>query len=188
MATQTTSGTISIATGTSVYGVSYGAEFTFSPATLVNAGSIGAAPQYGSAVWLLSGGYVSNASTGTISGGTGVYVAAIAGTVLNSGLITSTGTEGSFPQISGIALAGGGTVTNAAGGAVTGAEIGVLVYNDGAVVNAGSIGGGNRYGIMLGGGGYLSNVSGGTVTSGGDAVYVRGGWAPSATPVQLRHQ
>src|SRR5580698_2536199 len=102
--------------------------------TLVNDGQISGRNSDG--VSLDNGGYVSNASIGVISDNLAVYVGGAAGTVVNAGSLIGT--------YYGVHLAFGGSITNAADGLITGANIGVYVNGNaaGTVVNAGSIGGG----------------------------------------------
>jgi hypothetical protein len=63
---------------------------------------------------------------------------------------------------SGVALHGGGTVSNQSGGGITG-NYGIVAYAAAVtVINAGSIGGG--YGVVLYGGGLVTNQSGGRIS------------------------
>jgi Hint domain len=135
--------------------------------TVINAGSI---TGYGGGIGLFAGGYVTNQSGGTITGTVAAYGyrfgAAV--TVVNAGNIlgASTGTNAA-----GVALLGGGTVINQAGGTITGYD---GIYGTAialTVINIGDISGYNHIGVALYAGGYITNQSDGTISSGHRAAY-----------------
>jgi uncharacterized protein with beta-barrel porin domain len=161
--------------------------------TVTNAGSITGIGRYG--VFLKSGGTVTNQAGGVISGGTsGVYVKTASGTVTNFGTITGTnqygvqlgagGTVtnsgtitaiGSLGRGKGVYLNVGGSVTNQAGGVISGYN-GVVSGSTGTtstVTNFGSITGTNRYGVYLQAGGSVTNQTGGVISGGTSGVYVK---------------
>ena|GEM_PF-533581 len=141
---------------------------------------------------LLSGGFVSNASGGIIEGGgVGIVIQNYAntttngGTILNSGLIGGVGTHANGAEI-----AGGGLVSNASGGTITGSSHGVLFDTASAtqtesVVNQGLISAsGTGTAVYFSNAGTVSNLSGGTISatqtgialqSGGSATNQSGG-------------
>ncbi|MGC2412054.1 MAG: hypothetical protein WA459_05075 [Stellaceae bacterium] len=129
---------------------------------------------YGVGVNLYAGGSVTNgapgATTALISGYyDGVLIVHAAGTVVNDGKITATGTGGLgvfFPDI-GVVLDDGGRVTNGGPGAtaalISGARGGVLigavpgtVFNDGKITGTGA----NGVGVQLDDGGKITNGAG----------------------------
>lgn len=125
--------------------------------TVTNAGDITSAG--GRAVFMQSGGRVTNQAGGSLSGSTlGVEIQSGTSTVDNAGTIRGD-TEG------GVFLGGGGTLTNAATGQIAGATYGVrLEAASGTVTNAGSITGGSDGGVELAAGGVVENQTGGTIT------------------------
>jgi hypothetical protein len=139
-------------------------------ASITNFGRIASGGGDGDAIILNHGGFVSNASTGTLSGA-GVYMESAAGTVRNAGKIFGDSTYG------GIDLTDGGLITNLSGGTITanGAAYGVQITGaDGTVTNAGTIDGGTGYAVDLAaghqnrvvveqGGVFLGTVSGGSI-------------------------
>lgn len=165
--------------------------------TVSNAGQVRATAGDGMAFTQLAS--LSNAASGVISGyGFGVS-AHSAGTVINQGSISQTGTTtpgyvfgppitvtsaavyltggaitnlgGSIRAVDlGVAIGGGGTVTNS-GGITSTSEFGVLVTTGGQVTNqsGGSIYGG-RYGVTSYGALGVSNASGGTISGGSSGV------------------
>ena len=71
-------------------------------------------------------------------------------------------------------LGAGGSVTNQAGGLISGGNTGLYVANAaGTVTNAGTITGMARYGIILGAGGSVTNQAGGAISGGLSGVYVK---------------
>jgi len=112
--------------------------------TIVNEGLITGLTNYG--IYLRSG-TVTN--SGTISGPVaGVIVTGGAGTVTNSGVIMQTGTFATNDYRSaGVFLTDGGSVTNQAGGVISGVQAGIYVKGGVAVSNAGTIIGAGTAGI-----------------------------------------
>lgn len=128
--------------------------------TVVNYGNI--AGPLGGGIILNSGGSVNNAATASvILGLDGVEINGSAGTVVNDGSITGTGTTGlGF----GVALLAGGSVTNAASASITGAVDGIDIQGGaGTVVNNSNItgaGSGVGYaGVVLAAGGAVINAA-----------------------------
>ena len=119
------------------------------------------------------GGTITN--SGSISGDRGIYLATVSGTIINSGMITGT-------RFFGIGMRGGGTVTNEAGGQITGtgSNAGITIFDGaGTVSNAGTITGST--GVNFGASG--SNPNGAfadTLTlANGSAITGNGGTAVS---------
>jgi hypothetical protein len=149
--------------GVAVYG---------SPGTVTNAGSITVMGTYGTGVFLLAGGSVTNQAGGTISGTPAGVAVTGAGTVTNAGTITGTGTDGT-----GVLLLAGGSVTNQAGGTIRGSLYGVYSHSAaGTVTNAGTITGTNSV-RFAGTGANVLTLQTGSVLNGA-AV---GSTAPGAT-------
>jgi hypothetical protein len=104
--------------GALITGTQYGVAVRGNSGTVLNAGSISA--NSSDAVGMAQGGYVSNASTGRITGGhsatgsMGVAIEGGTGKVVNNGLIESYTTYG-------VDLIGGGTIINA--GSIAGATV-----------------------------------------------------------------
>ncbi len=125
--------------------------------TVTNAGSITSVTNNG--VYLNRGGTVTNQAGGVIAGHTnGVYDRNVAISVVNSGLIETTGTA------DGIYLRGGGSITNNAGGTIAGSAAGVYLHRTaGAVTNHGVIKG--TIGFDAAGTGANTLINFGTVAS-----------------------
>ena len=146
----------------------YGISLKGPGGSIVNSGTIAgntAASGYG--VDLENGGAVTNASTGVISGGEdAIFVYAAAGTITNSGTISS-----SFDD--GIGLFAGGSVINTVGGVIKAPTSGgygpaaiYMASGSASVVNRGSIGG--QYGVYDGVAGTVENA--GTISGTSYAV------------------
>ena len=152
-----------------------GVEIDGAAGTVTNAGlidSTGTGPS-GNAVAMTSGGTVSNAFTGTISGGfDAAFILGGAGTVTNYGTIRA-GADG-------VALINGGLVENLAtgpaGGQMDVSGYGVRVLNAaGTVVNSGTIAtnGPQQVGVYLGAGGTVTNSAAGYIYNSGGGTGVR---------------
>ena len=183
----TVTGTISLASA----GIDLQAASAWS---IFNAGAIeGPASAGGYGISLGAGGYVSNASGGTIASRIGIDVVAAAATVVNAGTISGaidavimtaggsvTNATGGFIQGSnndGVLIAGGaGSVGNAGtitGGAAT-LNAGVELIDSGVVTNSGSIGG--AYGVVLEAGGSVTNIASAVIQGGADVgLWIGGG-------------
>jgi hypothetical protein len=165
--------------------------------TVLNSGLISVAAGGLSGIGLETGGFASNASSGTIASANHDVVAVGVATFINAGVISSTGTSAE------IVLQAGGTVINQAGGMVLG-PTGTGVYvngtggQTGTVLNAGSIigGTGTNDGIRLVINSYVSNAATGLITgdsfgvhaSGATATVVNAGVIAGAGPgVQIDH-
>jgi hypothetical protein len=137
--------------------------------TVINSGTIQNIGSY-DAIRLNSGGKITNAAGGLISGAlNGIEIFGAAGIVTNSGTIEGHGSRGVY-------FDAGGTVTNR-GLIETSAtdHSGVaFVEKTGVVVNSGTIESAGSDGIYLGQGGSVSNQRGGQITGGYDAVSVFG--------------
>jgi hypothetical protein len=126
-------------------------------------------------------GYVSNASTGTITGGTdGIAVNGVGATIDNHGVITGTGGNGIDLEPSNTTSVAG-YVDNAAGGTIAGGINGIYVDGIAATIdNLGVITGTVGSGLFLASSdassvsGYVSNAAGGTITGGDDGVDMDG--------------
>ena len=150
-----------------------GVYFKHLAGTVTNAGNISGTGTNGVGVYLhtdpgsLSAGTITNASSGTITGGFfGVFVEGAPGTISNSGSISGATYDG-------VVFGLGGTVTNATGGRITGGSTGVYVkYRAvGTVTNSGAISG-TSTGVDLAGGGTLTNDTGGSITGNTTGVFV----------------
>jgi hypothetical protein len=138
--------------------------------TIQNYGSI-AAPS-GVGVYLSAGGSVTNYSSGSISGITGIYDSQ-ALSVVNDGSIVGTGGGG-------IILNSGGSVNNAASASIILGIDGVEINgNAGTVSNDGSIAGtgttGFGFGVALLAGGSVTNAASASITGAVDGVMIQGG-------------
>jgi hypothetical protein len=144
-------GTLTNMAGGNISGGGHGVIITNGAGTVDNAGIIYGASYYGVAI---NSGQISNASTGTITGGGGVDIYG-AGTVINSGLIAG----GNGARI------GSGSVINNSTGTISGTRDGVYLYAAGdSLSNAGIINGGTAGGdigaYMVYGGSALNQASG----------------------------
>lgn len=148
-------------TGTAWSVVNYGNVTDFSTAT--------------AAVYLASGGSVTNGSTSIgsaqiIGAKTAITVNHAAGTVSNFGTVLSTATSIG----AGVYLDNGGVVTNAAGGLILAAHNAVSALGKATISNAGTIQSAatttNGLGIYLGAGGLVTNQSTGIVFAYGSGI------------------
>jgi hypothetical protein len=178
-------GTLINAQGATMEGVTapvYGSTGS-SVGTVLNAGLlVGGGGTRSAGVALRSGGIVSNASTGTIGGGgVGIYINNVANTVDNSGTVLNYGSIGGVgTHANGVEIDGGGLVSNAAGGTISGTNHGVLIdvasaSQSARLVNQGLITASStgNAGVYVEDGGSVSNA--GTITGGTIAVYGRVG-------------
>ena len=191
-----------------ITGDRYGLYISSSAGTVTNQGQIEATattPTYftdssnvvlalaESGVLFGAGGSVTNLPGGTISGLlNGVMINGGLGTVSNAGILAGTGavlTYASyygeivgFRRTAGVYLSEGGTVTNAAGGAISGLVYGVAaITGAGTVTNAGSIGNNDPAfgaGVALESGGSVTNTTSGaavgTITGSLNGVTIGG--------------
>ncbi len=144
--------------------------------TVTNSGSIDAKGTITSGIDLDEGGTVTNLARGTISGESGVRESGLyeaggaAATVTNAGSITgTTATTVNSTEIfgDGVGLWAGGTVTNDAGGSITGARYGVYITGGaGSVTNAGTISGANGSVEFAGTGANTLTLESGSVLTG----------------------
>lgn len=160
---------------------------SYASASVSNAGTV--LGTNGDGIYL-SAGYVTNASTGLVSGTQNGIAANDGLTVANSGTIggadagislTGYGTIANSGAIAGTFGAGillgryyynyvsdqgyfygGGSVSNSAGGLISGSD-GIRLYGDSSVVNAGTIFGASGYGAALSDGGAVTNASAGYI-------------------------
>jgi hypothetical protein len=142
------------------YGVSQGdaVQASYERASVTNYGVIQQAVEF------RSGGLVSNEAGGTIYGGVLMasyslsksYTADQANTVslTNAGVISG-----------GVQFRTSGTVTNLAGGQITGVLNGLSLYATSSVINAGTISGGGRSALRMSYGGFVYNGASGLLTS-----------------------
>ena len=148
--------------------------------TVTNSGSIAGIGTSSTGVDFAGGGTLTNNVGGSITGGNfGVFVGSTStlatlsmiGTISNSGNISG-------GKYDGVALSKGGTVTNLAGGTITGGSNGVYVNTgaSGTVTNSGNITATSTTsaGVDLGGGGSVTNNTGGSISGGGFGVFTTG--------------
>ncbi len=137
----------------------------YSAGTITNSGAIAGTSTFNSVGIELAGGLVSNAASGQITGLNGIIVisngvpGAEAGTIINSGTITATGSFGAgvtfgTPIFDASAPAGISATTPSGGGA------GGTVINSGTIAAIGT----NGVGIALTSGGVIANAATGTIT------------------------
>jgi len=133
--------------------------------TVVNAGTISGL----TGVLLAGGGTVSNTASGSITGYfEGVIITNGAGTVINEGTITAIAHEGL-----GVALGGGGIVTNGMFGLISGA---VDIYNSsGTVINEGTIRAGASAYFAVSLSGTVRNAASGLIAGSEGGVSLGGG-------------
>jgi fibronectin-binding autotransporter adhesin len=179
-----------------IAGPSYGVYAANLPATVTNFGTIqststasgnginfedgGSVTNFGTventstsaAVYLHGGGSVTNSTTGAsvglISGdGNAIAFRGGAGTVVNSGSVESSGSNGIYINL-------GGSVTNQAGGVIAGHSNGI--YNRGVAITVANSGlietTGTANGVYLRGGGSVTNTAGGTIAGSAAGVEI----------------
>jgi Ca2+-binding RTX toxin-like protein len=131
--------------------------------TVSNAGTIESTGSTGVGVQLTAGGHLTNSASGLVAGtSVGLYVGGAAGTLVNRGSISQTGTSGGRNAVQ---MTAGGTVTNGSAllttASITGdVDVGTGIRISGAsgtVSNFGTIAGG--IGVELDGGGRITNGS-----------------------------
>jgi hypothetical protein len=83
---------------------------------------------------MFSGGSVSNAASGSISGYDGIFLRGAAGTVANDGRVTGISSNGD-----GVRLYSGGSITNSTSASIIGNVSGVRLIAGGTLTNAGTI-------------------------------------------------
>ncbi len=149
-------GRVTNAASAAITGLAYGVNVGLGAATVVNSGGISETGFYGTGVRLGAGGAVTNAASGSITSydGPGISISGGIGTVVNAGSIAgSTLWRTIAPGLwysTGIVLAAGGTVTNAASASITGYRNGVSITGGaGTVINAGRIYAGVDSGVYL---------------------------------------
>lgn len=152
-----------------ISGSSNGIRVTHGTGTVTNDGSVSGPGII--AVTLDGGGSVKN--TGSLVGGEdGVRIMGALGTVTNSGLIKATVDDG-------IGIFAGGTVTNNAGGTITGAGPGgagiFITGGSGTVKNSGSIADPDHLGILLSSGD-VTNATSGSISGSIAAVSINQGF------------
>jgi hypothetical protein len=166
-------GIVTNAAGASISGLTGGVYIKYRAAgTVTNSGSISATGTGSAAIDLADGGVVTNNSTGSVSGNNfGVFITGAAGTVTNTGSITST-------RYGAVELVKGGSVTNITGASIKGGSVGVYVGTgaSGTVTNSGSINAANASGagVDLAGGGGITNNSGGSISGTAFGVFTSG--------------
>ncbi|MCX7382736.1 MAG: Hint domain-containing protein [Alphaproteobacteria bacterium] len=174
------SGLITNAAGGTISSPLIGAAIIGAGASIDNAGLIkgiqttisGATTNtIGFGAWLIGGGTVNNAASGTIIGGHYGLVATGSGatTVINAGSIAGS-------QLSGVDLFG--SATGSKTGTITSAYIAVLARVGGQIINSGSISA--TYGIDIAGAGSVTNTASGHIATSGVAII---SLAPGATIV-----
>ncbi len=147
-----------VMSATYVYGLAAGGTDT-----VLNQGTINGSAQ--AAIYLAAAGYVSNASSGVISGyATGVKLAGANATLSNAGQIVTTATS---TITYGAILASGGLVTNTTLGTIIGGYGGVVGSASGiaSVANAGTISGLAGFGVYLHGTGNVGNAGSGLISA-----------------------
>lgn len=116
--------------------------------TVTNYGAVQGTGTGSAGVGLLSGGVISNTSTGSLTAyNDGVYVNGGTAAVTNAGLMSGTGSSGA-----GIVLLAGGSVTNLSGGVISGNQA-------------------SGTGVILSDGGTVDNQQNATISAGGDGIF-----------------
>jgi T5SS/PEP-CTERM-associated repeat protein len=159
--------------GVTISSIGNGITASASAWTIQNYGTIAGSPTSGVGIYLSAGGSVTNYSSGSISGFTGIYDSQ-ALSVVNFGSIVG-------PLGGGIVLDSGGSVNNATSASVILGVDGVEISGSaGTVVNDGSIGGtgttsGFGFGVALLAGGSVINAASASITGAESGVIVQGG-------------
>jgi hypothetical protein len=157
-------------------------------ATVINAGRIsaGGPNSYGIGIFLDSGGSITNAASGSISGtNSSIRIQNGAGTVVNDGAVAG----GPW----GIVLLAGGSATNAAAGTINAPSIGIWIkYGAGTAVNDNTIIATRGSGIELDNGGSVTNAASayisainGVYMASGDADVVNAGTIAATSGVSI---
>src|SRR5579864_6896857 len=124
-----------------------------STGTVTSTGNLVDAIDGGSGTWTI-------VNAGDISSLRGDGISLVGkGIVSNSGTIKASATNGIA-----IVLGGGGNVTNAATGVISGGNIGILAGATATITNYGSLSGATNAGVTLAKGGILKNGSGGAIS------------------------
>jgi len=137
-------GTVTNTQGGAIVGARDGVWINGGNGTVSNAGAISGYEMFG--VYMRDSGSVTNAAGGSITGQRAGVIINSMGTVDNAGTITdqATFTSGYFSG-DGVGIGGGGYISNAAGGLITGATTGVhidgghfsVLFNAGSIVGTG---------------------------------------------------
>ncbi|NEX91895.1 autotransporter-associated beta strand repeat-containing protein [Caulobacter sp. 17J65-9] len=177
-------GTLTNQAGGAIKSGAYAGVYSWTGAvSITNAGAISS--NTGNGLYLRGSSFeIDNQAGGTISGGNGLNLGAAVADVDNAGSITSSNgnaiwvasgggldldNSGSLTSLNNnytvIYVNGGGSVTNRAGGAITGGYDGLIFGGAATVTNAGSITGARRIGTFLNGGGNVDNQQGGVISA-----------------------
>ncbi|MCW3473268.1 alkaline phosphatase family protein [Limobrevibacterium gyesilva] len=187
-------GSVTNVAGASVRGGHNGVYVQTAAGAVINAGSILGSRDDG--VVFAAGGNVFNAAGGVIAGGAdGVFIFGGGGAVTNDGTVSGGSTSGYGMIIGsggsvtnaglisgrdGLGLRAGGSVTNAASGAISGlGPSGTAVFaagSPGTLTNAGRIAG-NSLGALFVAGGSITNAASGAIVGRVAGLFVNGGAA-----------
>jgi hypothetical protein len=162
---------LTIASSASVTNASAEAVYGTTAATwtIVNAGKVQSTgtSKYSNGVVLAGSGVITNLTAASIGGYAFGIVSGQAGTVINSGAITATGTSGIGIQLP------GGSIQNNSGGAIAATYVGAILSKAGVADNAGLIHA-NVYALGILGTGTITNEATGTITSANVGVLLTG--------------